>query len=136
MDVRIGHDRTSDTTILSLHGQLDIDTATVLVDALEDLHQRDVSRIVVDLAGVHFCDSTGLSALVVGYHRATRAGGYLRLAAPTPFLLRVLTVVGIRDTVPVYRSVAAGCRGGADEIVTDSGAVEPEVWTTEDRPGE
>jgi len=127
MDVRIGHDRTSDTTILSLHGQLDIDTATTLVGALEDLHQRETSRIVVDLAGIHFCDSTGLSALVLGYHRATRAGGYLRLAAPTPFLLRVLTVVGIRETVPVYRSVAAACRGSADEIVTDPLPVDPEA---------
>src|SRR5216110_2012593 len=96
VDVRIARDEVSDTTVVSLHGQLDMDSAAALTEALDDLHGRSVSRIVVDLAGVHFCDSTGLSTFVVAYHRAQAVGGFVRLAAPTPFLLRVLTVVSTR----------------------------------------
>jgi len=94
-----------------------MDSATDLTDTLDALHRDGVTRIVVDLAGITFCDSTGLSSLVVGYHRAARAGGYLRLAGPSDFLLRVLGVVGILDTLPVYRSAAAACRGDPAEVI-------------------
>jgi anti-sigma B factor antagonist len=121
VDVGVLHDAASSTTVVSLRGQLDIDTSGALGTVLDDLHLQGVTRIVVDLADVTFCDSTGLSALVVGYHRARRAGGYVRLAGPRPFLLHVLTVVGIRDTVPVFRSTASACRGDPADIVADDG---------------
>ncbi len=112
--------------MVSLRGQLDMDTATGLTDTLDTLHRDGVTRIVVDLSGVTFCDSTGLSSLVVGYHRAARAGGYLRLAGPSDFLLRVLAVVGILDTLPVFRSAAAACRGDPAEAVTGTPPDVPE----------
>ena len=60
--------------MVNLRGQLDLDSAPALTDALDGLYRDGVNRIVVDLSGVSFCDSTGLSSLVVGYHRANRAG--------------------------------------------------------------
>ena len=54
-----------------------------------------------------FCDSIGLSALALACNHCVDAGGYLRLAAPTPFLRKVLTVVGLAATLPMYRTVAA-----------------------------
>ena len=120
MDVHLAHHQATDTTIVSLHGQLDLDTAPQLADTLTQLHTSAVCRIVVDLSGIQFCDSTGLSALVVAYHQARTAGGYLRLADPSPFLLRLLTVVGIRASIPIYRSTGAACRGNPREILTDN----------------
>ena len=127
MDVEVVRHGPSDTTVVALRGQLDIDSSMVLVDTLEELDRRSVTRIVVDLGEVSFCDSTGLSALVVAYHRAARTGGFLRLAAPGPFLMRILAVVGILDTVPVYRSAAAALRGDPAEVVTERPLLEPEV---------
>jgi hypothetical protein len=37
----------------------------------------------------------GLSAFVDADNRCTAANGYLRLAAPSPFLMHVLAVVGL-----------------------------------------
>jgi anti-sigma B factor antagonist len=127
VDVEVARHGPSDTTVVALRGQLDIDSSAVLVDMLEELNRRSVTRVVVNLGGVTFCDSTGLSALVVAYHRATRAGGFVRLAAPGAFLMRILTIVGILDTVPVYHSTAAALRGDPAEAVTERPVVEPEV---------
>jgi anti-sigma B factor antagonist len=66
---------------------------------------------VVDLSAVRFCDSLGLSAFVDAHHRCTAAGGFLRLAAPTPFLLRVLAVVGLLRRLGVYETVRGACAG-------------------------
>jgi anti-anti-sigma factor len=93
--------------VVALSGQLDIDTAAHLRSALSTVLDRPVPRVVVDLSGLAFCDSIGLSALALAHNRCVDAGGYLRLAAPNPFLRKVLTVVGLAATLPMYRTVAA-----------------------------
>jgi anti-sigma B factor antagonist len=67
--------------------------------------------MVVDLSGLHFCDSTGLSTLVLAHNATTAAGGWVRLAGPRPFLLRVLGVVGLLGRVPTYGSVPSALAG-------------------------
>ena len=54
-----------DSVVVSVRGNLDIDSATVLTTTLDQVLKRPVPRVVVDLSGVEFCDSTGLSAFVV-----------------------------------------------------------------------
>ena len=90
-------------------GQLDMETAPRLRAAIDKLLQAGERRIVVDLGRLTFCDSIGLSTLVVAHRSCAEDGGYLRLARPTPFLLNLLTVVGVRDSVEVYESVEAAC---------------------------
>jgi anti-anti-sigma factor len=93
--------------VVALRGQLDIDTAAHLRSALETALERPTPRVVVDLSGLTFCDSIGLSSLALAYNHCVDSGGYLRLAAPNPFLRKVLTVVGLAAAVPIYRTVDA-----------------------------
>jgi anti-sigma B factor antagonist len=95
-----------DSVIVTVRGQLDLDSAAVLSTTLAQVLDRDEPRIVVDLSGVEFCDSTGLSAFVVGHNRAERAGGWVRLAAPTAWMARLLDTVGLTGRIAVYPSVA------------------------------
>ena len=107
MDVQV-HDRAS-CRVVQPSGQLDMETATLLGDAIENLIRGGDRRIVVDLNQITFCDSIGLSTLVVAHRSCARDGGYLRLARPNAFLLNLLTVVGVRDALGVYDSVDAAC---------------------------
>jgi anti-sigma B factor antagonist len=96
-----------DSVIVTVRGDLDIDSAPVLSTTLDSVLDREVPRVVVDLSGVEFCDSIGLSAFVVGHRRAEAAGGWLRLAAPTTWMNRLLTTVGLAGRVGIYPAVAA-----------------------------
>ena len=95
--------------IVQPSGQLDMQSAPVLRAAIDQLIRGGDRRIVVDLGSLTFCDSIGLSTLVVAHRSCAHDGGYLRLARPSPFLLNLLTVVGVRDAVEVYESVEAAC---------------------------
>jgi anti-sigma B factor antagonist len=117
MDVSSTVDPTTGATVLRLTGQLDLDTARLLESALDRFRTQDVTRIVVDLRGLRFCDSVGLSAFLVAHRHCTAAGGYFRLAAPVPFLLGVLTVIGIAAVVPVYESVESACQGDPAGVI-------------------
>ena len=99
-------DYPGDTVVLTMRGNLDLDSAAVLTTTLDRVLDRPRPQIVVDLSGVEFCDSTGLSAFVVGHRRAGDAGGWVRLAAPSAWLTRLLDTVGLSSRLAVYPSVA------------------------------
>ena len=95
-----------DSVVVTVRGNLDIDSATVLGTSLDQVLDRPHPRIVVDLSGVDFCDSPGLSAFVVGHNRARGAGGWVRLAAPSEWMTRLLDTVGLSGRLGVYPTVA------------------------------
>lgn len=98
-------DHPSGTTVVALHGGLDIDTAPALRAALSRLVARPTPHIVVDVAELDFCDSMGLSALVVAHQGAVARGGWLRLANPGDFLRQLLNVVGLSEHLALYPDV-------------------------------
>ena len=95
----------TDIAVLHLHGELDADTAVNLRTALADLVERPVPRIVVDLAGLRFCDSVGLSAFVVSKQVITARGGWLSFAAASPFLTGLMHTVGLTRYFPMYADI-------------------------------
>jgi anti-sigma B factor antagonist len=99
-------DQPDESVVVAVRGNLDIDSAPVLTTTLDQVLTAPSPRIVVDLSGIEFCDSTGLSAFVVGHKRAVALGGWLRLAAPNDFLAELLGTVGISPRLPVYGEVA------------------------------
>ena len=105
MDLAIATRDDGDATVVALSGELDIASADGLREHLAGLLAGGHIRIVVDLAALAFCDSTGLSTFVRASHGAVEQGGYLRLAAPNGHVARVLSIVGLLDLFPTYRTV-------------------------------
>jgi anti-anti-sigma factor len=99
-------DNLDGTIVVAVRGDLDVDSGEVLLTSLAQALARPAPRVVVDLSGVGFCDSTGLSAFVTGHNRAVAAGGWLRLAAPNEWLGRLLGTVGLARRLEVHGSVA------------------------------
>ncbi|WP_433199237.1 STAS domain-containing protein [Dactylosporangium sp. CS-047395] len=97
--------RDGDIALVSIHGAIDINTAPALRDTMHQLLNAGRTRIVVDLAGVDFCDSIGLGTFAYTRNHCAAAGGFLRLAAPSPFLSRLLTTVGLTGPIPVHPTV-------------------------------
>lgn len=101
-------------TVLQVRGNLDLDSAPLLAARLDEALAGPCPHIVVDLAGVEFCDSIGLSTFVVGYNRARATGGWLRLAAPGEFLERLLDTLGLASRLGVYPTVDDALAGRTD----------------------
>jgi anti-sigma B factor antagonist len=116
MEITVAPPAARDAFVVELHGELDLHSADQLRSSLTGLIDQGATKIVVDLAAVPFCDSVGLSAFVDGHRRCQAVGGYLRLAAATPFLHRLLTVVGLLGLVSLYDTVAAACDGDASQL--------------------
>jgi anti-sigma B factor antagonist len=82
------------SVVLRVVGELDISTANALREAVGP-RLAPGARIVLDLSGLAFCDSTGLSVLVGFHKRLVAGGGRLELYAPVPRVLHLLTITGL-----------------------------------------
>jgi anti-sigma B factor antagonist len=91
--------------IVVLSGELDMLGAGLAAAGLAAATARG-PQVIVDLAGLEFIDCSGITVLVRGRKLARHAGGELRLAAPRPRILRVLTLTRLTGVIPVHASVA------------------------------
>lgn len=82
--------------VLSVSGELDISTARILDGRLRALLQ-DHRRVVLDLSGLSFIDSSGLAVLIAAARAAESDGGAFAVRAVSPVALRVLELSGVAD---------------------------------------
>jgi len=87
---------------MSVHGEIDLYTVPKLQRELTSLlGASDPVRLVVDLSGVDFCDSTGVNVLLAAHRQAREKGGDLELAAPRPAVRKILQVTGLESVFTV-----------------------------------
>lgn len=98
MELNVSTSSQGGHAVVTATGELDLYTAPRLQAALAGLLREQVDRVVVDLSGVEFCDSTGMNVLLAAMKRLKEQGGTFELAAPRPAVKRILQVTGL-DTV-------------------------------------
>lgn len=81
-------------------GEVDSVTAPAVRSAVDSAAaQRGVADVVVDLRGVTFLDSAGISALAVCHRSAVTAGIRVRLLCAPGNVVRVLEITGLWDAL-------------------------------------
>ncbi|ASW53176.1 STAS domain-containing protein [Plantactinospora sp. KBS50] len=99
--------RTTDEVTLGLAGEIDMLTAVRLSAVVNEALAEPPPRIVLDLAGVTFCDSQGLGTLVVLSRKASHAQSLLMLTNVGEFLIRVLDITGLRSALMIRNEQSA-----------------------------
>jgi len=97
--------------VLEPSGKLNLVAAGPLKARIADLARSGKSRIVVDMAGVDFIDSSGLGALVAGHKAARDAGGDLRVANVGEQVEAVLKLTNLDRLFAPHASVKAAADG-------------------------
>jgi anti-sigma B factor antagonist len=97
--------------VLKPSGDLDVYTVGSLRDALGALIEQEASRVVVDLDGVPFMDSSGLGALMGGVRRMREAGGDLAISCTREQHLKLFTITGFGEGVSIAPTVEEAATG-------------------------
>jgi len=87
--------------VLVLSGELDMISAPELAGTLDDVLAQPHARVMLDLNGLSFVDSAGVSVLIKAKKAATTHGRTLVLRRPTEQLERVFALVGLADWLAV-----------------------------------
>ena len=110
MDVTV-EPQSDGVAVVRLVGRLDLASSEAvkqqLVQAVGDGHRR----LVVDLDGVDFLDSSGLGALIGGLKVARVARGNLRIARPNDQVRLVLELTTLDRVLQPYATVEEALAG-------------------------
>ncbi|MET9515866.1 STAS domain-containing protein [Streptomyces sp. NPDC002994] len=92
--------------LLTVTGEIDFSTAPDLRDRALEVSRQGSRHLILDLAPVGFCGSSGLNALI-GILRCTKeTGGSLVLAAVPDRLIRLLDLTGVSQLMPAHADAA------------------------------
>lgn len=108
--LHISVDLTPSGAVITLAGELDVATAPAVETTCHDaLDAYSCPQVVVDVAGLFFCDCAGLNALLHIHRWALARGGWVRLCRAAPGLRKVLAITGLVSTLRCYPTVANAC---------------------------
>ncbi len=91
--------------LVPVRGELDLATADNVATRGYAAIGGQARVLLLDLAGVSFCDACGLNALVRIANRADATGCRYGLIAPRPQLMKVMRITGLDQRLPVFASV-------------------------------
>ena len=112
MELRTEVSEIAGWTVVNVWGELDVATSPSLREKLIDLVSAGSNRLVLDLEGVDFLDSTGLGTIISALKRARTHGGDLRLVCTQARIARLFEITGLDKAVPLLPSVDAAVAGG------------------------
>ena len=108
MELKVSCTSAGDHLVMSVSGEIDLYTAPRLHAELTTALAGDGPvRLVVDLSGVGFCDSTGMNVLLAAHRRARENGGDLELSSLRPAVRKILQVTGLDTVFTVTEDPAA-----------------------------
>lgn len=113
MDLGLDVTERNGWAVLAVRGEVDVYTAPQFREQLIQLVEQGHRRVLVDLEGVEFLDSTGLGVLVGGLKRVRSHDGELALVCTQRRILKVLEITGLTKVFSIHPSVEAATAGDA-----------------------
>lgn len=100
-------------SVVEVRGEVDVYTSSVLRERLVELIDGGAARVVVDLDGVDFLDSSGLGVLVGALRRLRTADGELSLVCTSEKLLKIFRITALDRVFTLHGSVQAAVAASA-----------------------
>lgn len=105
LGLSVDFDERGDLLIATARGVIDFSSSGPLQEELHASVRGGTRRLVLDLDGVTFVDSTGLGLLLSVQRRTRAAGGWLRLVNPRAQLRRMLRATNLEHHFETHPSV-------------------------------
>lgn len=98
-NLEISSEVLADATRVRLQGELDLASAHAMEERLAAIEEQRPARVVIDLGGLAFIDSSGLRVLLLADTRAREQGFELLLAPGPEPVQRVFEMTGALDVL-------------------------------------
>ena len=96
-----------DVTILDLTGEVRIgDSSVALRESVRNLADQGKKKLLLNLAGVKYIDSSGIGELIANYTTVSRQGGQLKLLNLTDRIQNLLVITKLLTVFDAYDNEA------------------------------
>jgi anti-sigma B factor antagonist len=102
-ELEVNERQAGDVTILDMSGAVRIGEGSIaLRDAIRGLADSGKKKILLNLAGVKYVDSSGIGELIANYTTVTRQGGQLKLLNLTDRIQNLLVITKLLTVFDAY----------------------------------
>ncbi|MFI9721426.1 STAS domain-containing protein [Streptomyces sp. NPDC052396] len=122
MALKVSEHERGNWAVLQVCGEMDLVTAPAVRQHVHEAVAEGRRSLVLDLAEVRFCDSSGVGVLIAARRLLRSCQGRLRLILPAQGAVegshvnRVLAALGVRRLFEVYPDLASATEEGADPL--------------------
>ncbi|MFP5364005.1 MAG: STAS domain-containing protein [Thermoleophilia bacterium] len=88
--------------VIRVRGEIHVSTAPEFAQRLSTAIDGGKTAIVLDMSGVEFIDSTGLSVLLNGLRLVTQTQGRMAIVCANPTVLRLFQITRLDDTFDIF----------------------------------
>jgi anti-sigma B factor antagonist len=114
VDLSITRADHGDQTVVHLGGEIDVYTAPLVREKLDEQIVGGRTRLIVDLTDVSFLDSTGLGVLVGRLKLARTRGGSMRLVGRDDRVLKVFAITGLDKVFEIHPDLESALAAAAE----------------------
>jgi len=106
-ELEVKERQAGDVTILDMNGSVRIGEGSIaLRDAIRGLADGGKKKILLNLAGVKYIDSSGIGELIANYTTVKRQGGQLKLLNLTDKIQSLLVITKLLTVFDVFEDEA------------------------------
>jgi anti-anti-sigma factor len=120
--LKVMHAEKDGWAIVSVSGEMDLVTSPAVRQHVHDAVADGLRNVVLDLADVQFCDSSGVGVLIAARRLMRSCAGRLRLILPSEgaaegsHVNRVLAALGVRRLFEVFPDIASATDEAAQPL--------------------
>jgi anti-sigma B factor antagonist len=111
MQLELDVESRGEATVVAVRGSAGMQDADRLRSALEELAEKKVPVIVLDLSGMDFICSLGLGAIINGHLKSRHHKGQIRLVNPQKPIRDLLETTRLTRLFPIYADVDQAVAG-------------------------
>lgn len=97
--------------VVSLHGEVDLENSPRAREVLLEILDRR-KRVLVDLAGVDYIDSSGVASLVEAFQQARKSGTRFGLVSVSEAVMRVFGLARLDKVFEIHATIDEAIDGG------------------------
>jgi anti-anti-sigma factor len=106
-----------DAVVIRIEGRFEFGTRHDYKRLIGQIVQEGHRRLVLDLEGVTFVDSSALGLLLLTDQNFKLKKGHFSLVKPTGYVRQVIELANLPRVIPVYDSIDEAIAGHAEPIV-------------------
>ena len=95
------------TLLLRLDGELDMNTASLVRQAIDvEIEKRGIRTVILNLQDVRFVDSSGLGVIIGRYKKLLPLGGNIKITNVPPNIYKIMELSGLPKIINFYADEA------------------------------
>ncbi len=97
-----------DITVIEFSGKITMSAERLEIENMvEDLVRKNQRKVIFDLAGVEYIDSTGMGTIVVCFNKVKQGGGQLRVAGTQERVTKIFKITRLDTVLAFYPTTQA-----------------------------